>query len=110
MTRQLEKALTELEKVETNLQRIPDDDAIAPHIKKMNDLNQTLGSLNTKSERIEREIRQREYRLKETNREYQKALDELSLEEDMGHRLKLINGVQGVLGEYFDQLAQAKGA
>ena len=108
MTRQLEKALTELKKVETNLQRIPDDDAIAPHIEKMNDLNQTLGSLNTKSERIEREIRQLEYRLNETSREYQKALDELSLEEDLDHRLKLINGVQGVLGEYFDQLAQTK--
>ncbi len=108
MTRQLEKALTELEKVETNLQRIPDDDALAPHIKKMNDLNQALGSLNTKAERIEREIRQREYRLNETTREYQKVLDELSLEEDLDHRLKLINGVQGVLGEYFDQLAQAK--
>ena len=108
MTRQLEKALTELEKVETNLQRIPDDDAIAPHIKKMNDLNQTLGSLNTKSERIEREIRQHEHRLNETTREYQKVLDELSLEEDLDHRLKLINGVQGVLGEYFDQLAQTK--
>ncbi len=108
MTRQLEKALTELEKVETNLQRIPDDDAIAPHIEKMNDLNQTLGSLNTKSERIERDIRQLEYRLNETTREYQKVLDELSLEEDLNHRLKLINGVQGVLGEYFDQLAQTK--
>ncbi len=108
MTRQLEKALTELEKVETNLQRIPEDDAIAPHIKKMNDLNQTLGSLNTKSDRIEREIRQREYRLNEITRAYQKALDELSLEEDLDHRLKLINGVQGVLGEYFDQLAQTK--
>lgn len=108
MTCQLEKALTELEKVETNLQRIPDDDAIAPHIKKMNDLNQALGSLNTKSDRIERDIRQHEHRLNETNREYQKALDELSLEEDLDHRLKLINGVQGVLGEYFDQLAQTK--
>ena len=108
MTRQLEKASTELEKVETNLQRIPDDDALAPHIKKMNDLNQTLGSLYTKSDRIERDIRQLEYRLNETTREYQKTLDELSLEEDLNHRLKLINGVQGVLGEYFDQLAQAK--
>ena len=108
MTRQLEKALTELEKVETNLQRIPDDDALAPHIEKMNDLNQTLGSLNTKAERIEREIRQFEYRFNENSREYQKALDELSLEEDLDHRLKLINGVQEVLGEYFDQLAQTK--
>lgn len=108
MTRQLEKALTELEKVETNLQRIPNDDAIAPHIKKMNDLNQALGSLNTKSDRIERDIRQHERQLNETNREYQKALDELSLEEDLDHRLKLINGVQGVLGEYFNQLAQTK--
>ncbi len=108
MTRQLEKALTELEKVETNLQRIPDDDAIAPHIKKMNDLNQALGSLNTKSDRIERDIRQHERQLNETNREYQKVLDELSLEEDLDHRLKLINGVQGVLGEYFNQLAQTK--
>ena len=108
MTRQLEKVETELEKVETNLQRIPDDDAIAPHIEKMNDLNQTLGSLNTKSDRIERDIRQLEYRLSETTREYQKALDELSLEEDLDHRLTLINSVQGVLGEYFDQLAQTK--
>lgn len=108
MSRQLEKALTELEKVETNLQRIPDDDAIAPHIEKMNELNQILGSLNTKSDRIEREIRQLEYRFNENSREYQKALDELSLEEDLNHRLKLINGVQEVLGEYFDQLAQAK--
>lgn len=108
MTRQLEKALTELEKVETNLQRIPDDDAIAPHIEKMNDLNQTLGSLYTKSERIERDIGQHERLLNETNQEYQKTLDELSLEEDLNHRLKLINGVQGVLGEYFDKLAQTK--
>ena len=108
MSRQLEKASMELEKVETNLQRIPDDDALAPHIKKMNDLNQALGSLNTKAERIEREIRQREYRLNETTREYQKVLDELSLEEDLNHRLKLIKGVQEVLGEYFDQLAQTK--
>lgn len=108
MTRQLEKTLTELEKVETNLQRIPDDDAIAPHIEKMNELNQTLGSLNTKSDRIERDIRQHERQLNETNREYQKALDELSFEEDLDHRLKLINGVQGVLGEYFNQLAQTK--
>ena len=108
MSRQLEKASMELEKVETNLQRIPDDDAIAPHIEKLNELNQTLGSLNTKSERIERDIRQLEYRLNETTREYQKVLDELSLEEDLNHRLKLINGVQGVLGEYFDQLAQTK--
>lgn len=108
MTRQLEKASTELGKVETNLQRIPADDVLAPHIKKMNDLNQTLGSLDTKSDRIEREIRQLEHRLNETTREYQKTLDELSLEEDLDHRLKLINGVQGVLGEYFDQLAQTK--
>lgn len=108
MTCQLEKALAELEKVETNLQRIPDDDAIAPHIEKLNELNQKLGSLSTKSERIEKDIRQLEYRLNETTREYQKVLDELSLEEDLDHRLKLINGVQGVLGEYFDQLAQTK--
>ena len=108
MTRQLEKASMELEKVETNLQRIPDDDALAPHIEKMNDLNQIMGSLNAKAERIERDIRQLEYRLNETTREYQKILDELSLEEDLNHRLKLIKGVQEVLGEYFDKLAKTK--
>ena len=73
MTRQLEKASMELEKVETNLQRIPDDDALAPQIEKMNGLNQIMGSLNAKAERIERDIRQLEYRLNETTREYQKV-------------------------------------
>lgn len=104
----LEENRHKLNEVELLLSQVPDDDILTPHLRKLNELNQEMGSLQATADAQDEEIRQLNSQLDQITREYKKCIDELSVQEDILDRLQRINDVQGVLGEFSNELTRVK--
>lgn len=99
---------TRLEQIELDLQRVPDDDMLAPLIEEITQCQGQLDQLYNQSNGLERHIASLEYRLEEMERELKRAYEKARAEESVGERLKLASRVQLALNDYLTELTTLK--
>ena len=75
LSKQLRRAQEKREKAESRLEEIPDDDALAPIVQEIQEIEHRRGLLAGEMQRAEEELRQAEHELRTAKREYDK-LDE----------------------------------
>lgn len=75
LSKQLRRAQAKRERAEGRLAEVPDDDALAPIVQEVQDIEHRRGQLASEMQRAEEELRQNEHELRTAGREFDK-LDE----------------------------------
>jgi DNA sulfur modification protein DndD len=104
----LEKLTNQRQKVVEKINRAPSDEVIAPHIRKLNDLNQTLGQCTEKLKNLDESLRHLEVQITELNRQKEKQNEEIQGVKGGSEKLELARQVSSVLTEYAKALQQQK--
>jgi len=104
----LEKIVDQYDKVEEKISRTPNDEVIAPHITKLNELNRVLGTLEEKLKNLNSSLRDLDFRLNETNRRKERNLEEIQEARGGSKKIDLALKVNTVLNEYAKKLQQKK--
>lgn len=108
LTKEHEKKFRKLQKIQVNLQRVPDDELLRPMYEKLNELykesgglesemkglNEKLSQLNNEQNEIERKIKQVDSKLEENNKTDKK--------------LMLVKKIEDVIDSYYKDLAKLK--
>lgn len=108
LSENLEKLSIERVKVEEKINRAPSDEVIAPHITKLNELNQTLGRLTEQIHSFNEQIRQIEVRIAELNRRRETVEEEIQGVKGGSRKIELVRDVTAALTEYSKELQQQK--
>jgi len=108
LSEQLEKLTTRRQKVVEKINQAPADEIIAPHIRKLNDLNQNVGQLSEQLKNLEESIRELDFRLNELMRQREKQNEEIQGVKGGSKKLELANQVTSVLNEYAKDLQRQK--
>ena len=90
------------------LRKVPDDEVLRPLIDEINQLHQKLGELQTIAEQQEKKLSSLANHRQETQRQLQKAYEDLRNGERLDTRLGLVTNVQGVLENFLQKLTQEK--
>ncbi len=104
----LKNAELELQKVEQDLQRVPDEEVLKPLIGKLSKLNQKLGQLRKQEKDEDLTIRSLNRQLMEAERKLEKLRYAQQLGEAHIKRQQRVNQVKSVLSSYTSLLTQAK--
>jgi len=108
LSKNLEKLTIQRESVETKINQAPSDEVIAPHITKLNELNQNLGSVAEKIRSFDEKLRQLEAQLTALNNRRERIEEEIQGLKGGTRRMELIQDVTAVLNEYSKELQQQK--
>ena len=108
LNEELKDAKLELQKVEQDLQRAPDEDVLKPLIEKLSKSNQNLGRLRKQEKDENLTIRSLNHQLGEAERKLEKLRYTQELGEAHINRQQRVSQVKSVLSSYTSQLTQAK--
>jgi DNA sulfur modification protein DndD len=108
LSEQLEKMTARHQKVATKIAQAPSDEIIAPHITKLNELNQTLGQFTEQLRSFDESIRQLDTKLNELKRQQEKQEEEIQGAKGGSKKMELAQQVTAVLNEYAKELQQQK--
>jgi DNA sulfur modification protein DndD len=104
----LEGIVRELQDIETQLGRAPEEEDISPLIEDLNDLIEQKETVKSDLEDIEEELSSLETRTSRLGNQIDNKLDRREDVETVSERADLASDVQGVLGEYREELAREK--
>nr|WP_319375807.1 DNA sulfur modification protein DndD [uncultured Methanoregula sp.] len=104
----LEKLSVQRQKVEEKITRAPSDEIIAPHITKLNELNQSLGRFTEQIHSFDEKIRQLDLKHTDLDRKKAKVEEEIQGAKGGSRRIEIIRNVTAVLTEYSKELQQQK--
>jgi DNA sulfur modification protein DndD len=104
----LEKLTRERQKIEEMINKAPSDEIIAPHIKRLNELNQTLGKYTEQLRVFDDKIHQLDIQLTDLNRRENKVDEEIQGVKGGSQKADLIRDVTAVLNEYSKELQRQK--
>ena len=104
----LEKLILQHAKVAQKIERAPSDEVIAPHITKLNEMNQSLGRFTQQLTGYDEKVRHLEIRITELNRQLEKVNEQLQSAKGGSRKVELLQEVTGVLTEYSKDLQQQK--
>lgn len=105
---QLESRVRELQDIESQLGRAPEEEDISPLIEDLNELIKEKETLKSDVEEIEEELRKLETRTSRLGNQIDNKLDQKDEEETVSERAELASGVQNVLDDYREELAREK--
>ena len=108
LSEQLEKQTTQRSKVAKKIEQAPSDEVIAPHITKLNELNQSLGQFKEQLSGFNESIRQLDVKLNELGRQREKQEEEIQGVKGGSRKMELAQQVTAVLNEYAKELQQQK--
>lgn len=108
--KKLEESLEALRVVNAEVDKIPSDEQVAPHIERLNDLNRRLGALQATFGTVEKELRQFQFHMDEQKRDYNKLVDGLTAQEDTDSKVDLAEKTRKVLETFAERSADAKAA
>ncbi|MDD1690521.1 MAG: DNA sulfur modification protein DndD [Methanoregula sp.] len=108
LSEQLEKLTSQRQKVAKKIEQAPSDEVIAPHITKLNELNQNLGQYAEQLRAFDESIRQLDNRLNELKRQLDKQEEEIQGVKGGSRKTELAQQVSTVLKEYAKELQQQK--
>ena len=104
----LEKLTVKRLKVEEKINRAPSDEVIAPHVTKLNELNQDLGRFTEQIRSFNEQIRLFEVRLMDLGRRREKIEEEIQEVKGGSRKMELVLNVTAILTEYSKELQQQK--
>lgn len=104
----IESSVRELQKIESQLARAPDESIISPMFEKLNELNEKKGSLKSEIETLESENSTLQNKLEVTNSRIQTELDKKSRLADVSERANLATDVRKTVQDFRHKLAQEK--
>jgi DNA sulfur modification protein DndD len=105
---ELESMVRELQDIESQLGRAPEEEDISPLIEELNELIEEKESLKSDLEDIEEELSTLETRTSRLGNQIDNKLDRKEDEETISERADLASDVQNVLSEYREDLAKEK--
>jgi DNA sulfur modification protein DndD len=108
LSEKLEKLTTQRQKVADKINKAPSDEVIAPHITKLNELNQILGQCGEQLKTFDESIRQLDLRLTELKRQQGKQEEEIQGVKGGSKKMELAQKVTSVLNEYARELQRQK--
>jgi DNA sulfur modification protein DndD len=108
LSEQLEKLTAQRQKVARKIDQAPSDDVIAPHITKLNELNQSLGQFKEQLSSFDESLRQLEVKLNELKRQREKQEEEIQGVKGGSRKMELAQQVTAVLNDYAKELQQQK--
>jgi len=108
LSEQLEKLTTQRSKVAKKIEQTPSDEVIAPHITKLNELNQSLGQFKQQLFGFDESLRQLDVKLNELHRQREKQEEEIQGVRGGSRKVELAQQVTAVLNEYAKELQQQK--
>jgi DNA sulfur modification protein DndD len=104
----LEKLTLQQIKITQTIDRAPSDEIIAPHITRLNELNQSLGRFTEQLHVFDEKIRQLDLQITDLNRRLERVNEELQGVRGGSLKVELVQGVTAVLSEYSRVLQQQK--
>jgi DNA sulfur modification protein DndD len=107
-TGQLESMVREMQDIESQLGRAPEEEDISPLIEDLNNLIEQKESIKSDLENIEEELSTLENRYSQLENQIENKLDQKDEKENVSERAKLASDVQDVLSEYREELAKEK--
>jgi DNA sulfur modification protein DndD len=107
-TNDLESKVRELQDIESQLGRAPDEEDISPLIDELNALIEERETVKSDLEDIEEELSKLETRISRLGNQIDNKLDQKSEVETVSERAELAADVQTVLGEYREDLVREK--
>lgn len=108
LSERLEKLTTKRQKIVGMINKAPDDEIIAPHIKELNSLNKSFGGLEEKLNILDTSMRELNFQLNELNRKKEKILEAIQNVKGDSKKLDLANKVIHVLDDYAKELQGQK--
>lgn len=105
---QIEQRMRRLSQVKSALEKIPEDDAIEPFVKHVNELNRQLGMAQSATKKANEELSGLEHELVVMKRLKTKKEAELKQSLVGGERLALVTRVQNVVDEFSKELTKSK--
>ena len=108
LSEQLEKLTAQRLKIAEMINKAPSDEVIAPHITKLNELNQKIGQCSEQLRSINESIRQIDLRLNDLNRQRMKYDEEIQGAKGGSIKMELAQQITTVLNEYAKELQQQK--
>ena len=108
LSEDLERVSVQRVKIEEKINRAPSDDVLAPHITKLNELNQTLGRLSEQIRSFDEQIHQSEIQLADLFRKKEHVEEEIQGVKGGSKKVELVRDVTAVLTEYSKELQGQK--
>jgi DNA sulfur modification protein DndD len=105
LTKRLKRAQSRMERTERKLQRVPDDEVLAPLIQELQIAERGFGECSSEIDRIDEERRQADYELKVAERELRRA-EEALLTQNQGRRTSQLALRAVALLEEYGELAE----
>ena len=108
LSKQLEKLTIQRQKIVEKINRAPSDEVIAPHITKLNELNQKFGKYSEQLQNFDASIHQRDIQLEDLKRQQERQEEAIQGVKGGSKRLELAQQVTTVLNDFTKELQQQK--
>jgi DNA sulfur modification protein DndD len=103
-----ELAVRQLQAVERDLQKAPDEANLQPYMEQLSAYQRQLGAIMHQHDKLESELRSVEYSLGLDKRRLERVFAEASSAAESVKRLSLASKVQAAIADYADRLTKAK--
>jgi DNA sulfur modification protein DndD len=108
LSKQLEKLTIQRQKIVEKINRAPSDEVIAPHITKLNELNQKFGKYSEQLQNFDASIHQRDIQLEDLKRQRERQEEAIQGVKGRSKRLELAQQVTTILNDFTKELQQQK--
>lgn len=103
-----EKKYRKLQKIYSNLEKVPEDELIGPMFEKLKTMNKKLGGYLNQKENIEIKLKNLTNRLNDINRKIELMTNKKENDIKTDYKISLVNQTEKILNNYLEKLTSQK--
>jgi len=108
LTKDYERKFRKLQKVQINIQRVPDEEMVRPMHEKLNELYKDTGAIENKMTGFDEKLSRLNYEQAEIERKIKQVISKLEENNKTDKKLMLVKKTEKVLDSYYKELAKLK--